>query len=97
MLIICFKINVQLREHPFNLKAMVFIGVKIIFFASQHRIFLQQVVVTLFFFLQKQQIRHEVLTEFFFLPISETEKHFQANLQTEFFFSQKNHSPLPPS
>ena len=68
-----------LREHPFNLKgggggAMVFFGVTFFFrFAAQQK-FCRDII----FFLQNQYfLRHKVLlTEYFFLPISETEMFF---------------------
>ena len=79
---------------------MVFLESKYFVFASQRsRIFFRDKLSgDFFFFLQKQHfLRHKVLTEYFFLPISQTEIFFQTNLQTEFLFSPKNHSPPPPS
>ena len=64
------------------------------FFSQRSRIlFSRQLVATLFFFLQKQYfLRHKVLTEYFFLPISETENVFQASLK----FADKKIFPKKP-
>ena len=74
----CTEIITTVKEHPFNLRrggAMVFFGIK------------KEIFHDIIFFLQKQYLlRHKVLTEYFFLPISET----------EFCFSPKKPQPLPP-
>ena len=56
-----------------------------IFSASQHsKKFFRNKVSQHYFFLQKQQfLRYKMLTEYFFLLISETENFVQANLPTE--------------
>ena len=67
--------------HPFNLK----VGGGGLWFFSESK--------KKFSFLQKQYfLRHKLLIEYFFLPISETENVFQSNLQTE-----KTIAPPPPS
>ena len=89
------------RGHPFNLKrggggAIVFFGVQIFAFASEHsrRKKIPTTCRYIIFFLQKLYfLRHKVLTEYFFLSISQTEKFCQSNLQTEKKIPKKNHSP----
>ena len=44
---------------------------------------------------QQYFLRHKVLTEYFFLPISETEIFFQSKLPTENVFPQKTIAPRP--
>ena len=58
---------------------MVFFGVKIfVVSAAQRKLFSRH-----YFFLQKQFLRHKVLSEYFVLPISETEIYFPSNLLIE--------------
>ena len=65
---------------------MVFFGVKIIFFATSCR--------DIIFFLQNRYfLRHKVLTEYFFLPISETEFFFSIKFADSNFPPKKNIAP----
>ena len=71
---------------------MVFFGVKIYFFrfAVQQNLFFPTSCRNIIFFIQKHYfLRHKVLTEFFFLPISETETKIKSNLPTAIFFPKK--------
>ena len=67
-----------LREHPFNLKGgvMIFSGVKMFFFASQHsRIFFATTCLNIIFCLQKQlffKAQRLSANRILFLPMSET-------------------------
>ena len=75
---------------------MVCFESKHFFLASQHsrKKNSRQVVATLFFFLQKQYfLSHKVLTEYFFLPISETDFFLQSNLPTEKNVPKKTIAP----
>ena len=68
---------------------MVFIGVKIFFSLRSAAESCRDII----FFLQKQQfLRHKVLTEYFFLPISETEFFFSIKFADRKKNSPKNHS-----
>ena len=90
-------------EHPFNLKgggAMVFIGVKIFFFASQAaEFFFTRTCRDIIFFLQKQFLRHKVLhcNRIFFSAHFRPRKLFLSKLKLadRNFFLQKNIAPLP--
>ena len=90
------------REHPFNLKGgggYVFFSESKYFFGlrSAAEFFFHNNLQHYFFSTKTTFLRHKVLTEFFFLPISETEFFFQSNLPTK-NFPLKNYSPLllPP-
>ena len=67
-------------------------------YAAQQKIYFTTSCRNIIFFLKKQYLlRHKVLTEYFFLPISETEIFYQSNLPTESPPPQKkNHSPPTP-
>ena len=72
---------VPLRDHPFNLKegAMVF---------SESNFFSLHGAAEIYC------IRHKVLSEYFFLPVSEIEILFPSNLLTNFFSNKQQHYSL---
>ena len=89
---VCWYIS--LGEHPFNLKGggggYGFFGVKIFLrFVAQQNFFSWQVITTFFFYKNNIFLRHEVLIEYFFLPISETDFFSSIKYADRMFFLKK--------